>query len=72
MVALAPLRAGAFGDLGRAQVGRARERSGEFLALLDIRLQADRGFHEVRVPFWSIFTQWFVSIVVITKIYGCS
>jgi hypothetical protein len=75
MVALAPFGTGALGDLGCAQVGQVRQRSRELLALLtllDIQLITNRSFHKARVPRSPIFTQWFVLIVAITKIYGCS
>ena len=42
------------------------------VSFLDLDLPGNRSFHEARVPLSPIFTQWFVSIVVITKIYGCS
>jgi hypothetical protein len=72
VIALAPFGTGAIRDFGAAQVGRPARRLGGVLALDLIDVESDRGFHELRVPLWPIFTQWFVLIIDINRIYGYS
>jgi len=57
VVALAPFRAGAIRDFGRAQIGESARRLGGLLALDLIDVEGDSGFHTLRVPRCPIFTQ---------------
>jgi hypothetical protein len=72
VIALAPFRTGAIRDFGGAQIRGAARGLGGLLALDRIEVEGENGFHVLRVPLRPIFTQWFVSIIVITRIYRCS
>jgi hypothetical protein len=72
VIALAPFGAGAIRDFRAAQIGGTTRRLEGVLTLGHIEVEGDCGFHELRVPLCPVFTQWFVSIIVISNIYRCS
>jgi hypothetical protein len=72
VIALAPFRASAIRDFRAAQIGGTARRLGGVLALDHIEVEGDCGFHDLRVPLCPVFTQWYLSIIVISKIYRCS